>query len=100
MFVNRGKFKSVLNSNKYINEVVSNPYDASTVVREITDYLYPESIDEDRINHFKTFLTDGTKDPYWTEAWSDYKAGDGSTSRLRLNEFLIAVTNAAEFQLG
>jgi uncharacterized protein (DUF1800 family) len=100
MFVNRGKFKSVINSNKYINEVVSNPYDASTVVREITDYLYPESIDEDRINHFKTFLTDGTKDSYWTEAWSDYKAGDGSTSRLRLNEFLIAVTNAAEFQLG
>ena len=100
MFVKRGKFDTILNSNKYINEVVSNPYDAETVVREITDYLYPESIDEDRLNHFKSFLTDGFDDAYWAKAWSDFKAGDGSTSRTRLNEFLIAVANAAEFQLG
>lgn len=100
MFVTRGKFATILNSNKYIDEVVSDPYNPTTVVREITDYLYPESIDEDRLNHFKSFLTDGFDDTYWTAAWSDFKAGDGSTSRTRLNEFLIAVANAAEFQLA
>ncbi len=100
LFVNRGDFKTILNSNQYIDQVVSDPYDPNVLVKEVTDYLYPESIDQDRIDHFKSFLTEGMEDRYWTKTWAEYKGGDGTTSRFRLNEFLTAVVNAAEFQLS
>lgn len=100
LFVKRGDFNTILNSNLYVDQTVSDPYDPNVVVKEVTDYLYPESIDQDRINHFKSFLTEGMDDGYWSGAWAQYKAGDGASSRFRLNEFLTAVVNAAEFQLS
>ncbi len=94
-----GRFVSTVDSVKYVESTISDPYDATTVVREISEYLYPEAIDADRIEYFKGFLTSGIGDVYWTGAWGDYVGGDDTTARTRLDELLIAMVNAAEFQI-
>lgn len=94
-----GRFVSTVDSVKYVESTISDPYDATTVVREISEYLYPEVIDADRIEYFKGFLTSGIGDVYWTGAWGDYVGGDDTTARTRLDELLIAMVNAAEFQI-
>ena len=67
----------------------------------MTDLLYPESIDSDRINYFKSFLIDeGFPDYYWTGVWNQYiNDNDDTTVRTRLDALVIAMINAAEFQL-
>ncbi len=94
-----GRFESVVDSVAYVDSTISNPYDATTIVVEIAQYLYPEDIDQDRINYFKEILTGTLGDVYWTGAWGDYKGGDDTTARIRLNELLTAMVNAAEFQI-
>jgi len=67
----------------------------------MTDLLYPESIDSDRINYFKSFLVDeGFPDYYWTGVWDQYiNDNDDTTVRTRIDALVIAMINAAEFQL-
>lgn len=94
-----GRFTSIVDSIAYVESTISNPYDANTVVTEIADYLYAETIDQDRIDYFKGILTSSLGDVYWTGAWGDYVGGDDTTTRIRLDELLTAMVNAAEFQL-
>ena len=94
-----GRFESVVDSVAYVQSTISNPYDATTIVAEIAQYLYPEGLDQDRVNYFKDILTGTLGDVYWTGAWADYLGGDDTTARIRLNELLTAMVNAAEFQI-
>ena len=94
-----GRFESVVDSVAYVESTISNPYDATTIVAEIAQYLYPEGLDQDRVNYFKDILTGTLGDVYWTGAWADYLGGDDTTARIRLNELLTAMVNAAEFQI-
>ena len=99
LIVGWGRFFSTVDTVSYVETTISDPYDATTIVREISEYLYPESIDADRIDYFKGFLTSGLGEVYWTGAWGDYVGGDDTTARTRLDELLIAMVNAAEFQI-
>ena len=94
-----GSFESIVDSIEYVESTISNPYDATTIVSEIAQYLYPEDIDQDRVDYFKDILTGTLGDVYWTGAWADYIGGDDTTARIRLNELLTAMVNAAEFQI-
>ncbi len=94
-----GSFESIVDSVAYVQSTISNPYDATTIVTEIAQYLYPEDIDQDRVDYFKDILTGTLGDVYWTGAWADYLGGDDTTARIRLNELLTAMVNAAEFQI-
>ena len=94
-----GSFESIVDSIEYVKSTISNPYDATTIVSEIAQYLYPEDIDQDRVDYFKDILTGTLGDVYWTGAWADYIGGDDTTARIRLNELLTAMVNAAEFQI-
>jgi uncharacterized protein (DUF1800 family) len=94
-----GKFESIIDSVDYVESTISNPFDATTIVTEIAQYLYPEDISHARTDYFKEFLTGTLGDVYWTGAWGDYKGGDDTTARIRLNELLKAMVNAAEFQI-
>ncbi|HMR15215.1 MAG TPA: hypothetical protein PKD13_01925 [Mariniflexile sp.] len=71
------------------------------MISQTANLLYPESIDTDRTNYFKTFLVDvGFPDYYWTNAWADYlSTNDKTTVKNRLDTLIIAMVNAAEFQL-
>ena len=52
-------------------------------------------------NYFKTFLVPvGEPDYYWRDAWDNYvKTGDTTQVKLRLEELVAKMINAAEFQL-
>lgn len=94
-----GRFVSVVDSIAYVENAISNPFSAETIVIEISDYLYTEAIDDTRIEYFKGFLTNTLGDAYWTGAWGEYLNGDDTTARIRLDELLTAMVNAPEFQL-
>ncbi len=85
----------------FVKNKIANASDPNLLVSEIADLLYPESIDTDRINYFKSFLVDeGFPDYYWTGVWLQYiNDNDDTTIRTRLDALIIAMVNAAEFQL-
>ena len=62
--------------------------------------LYPENIDDSRINYFIDQLVDGFDSYYWNKEWVAYtNTGEKETVKTRLNDLIIAMTNAPEFQL-
>ena len=85
----------------FVKNKIANASDPNVLVTEITDLLYPESIDTDRTLYFKRFLVDeGFQDYYWTNVWLQYlNDNDDTTVRTRLDALIIAMVNAAEFQL-
>jgi hypothetical protein len=85
----------------FIGQNISDPFSAQTIVVEIADLLYAESIDEDRIAYFKLFLVpEGEPDYYWWQAWNEWASnGNSAQVKNRLEELLSKMINAAEFQL-
>jgi len=68
-----------LNITNYVKQHIVNPSDAISLVTEISELLYPESIDTSRINYFKENLVEGYPDYYWTDAWLTYINSDEET---------------------
>ena len=85
----------------FVDNTFTNASDPNLLIQDLTDLLYPESIDTDRVDYFKSNLIDeGNPDYYWTSAWVEYKnTGDDSVIRNRLESLFKAVINAPEFQL-
>ncbi len=85
----------------FIGQTISDPFSAQSIVVEIADLLYAESIDEDRIAYFKLFLVpEGEPDYYWWQAWNEWAStGNSAQVKNRLEKLLSKMINAAEFQL-
>ncbi|MDB4121464.1 DUF1800 domain-containing protein, partial [bacterium] len=90
-----------LDTVNFAKNKLDNPENPILLVTEIANLLFPEAIDSDRINYFKTFLVDeGFPDYYWTGLWSQYITDNDDTSvKVRLNALVTAMVNAPEFQL-
>ena len=90
-----------LDTVNFAKNKLTNPEEPVLLITEIADLLFPEAIDTDRINYFKTFLVDeGFPDYYWTGLWSQYlNDNDDASVKARLNALITAMVNAAEFQL-
>jgi uncharacterized protein (DUF1800 family) len=73
--------------------------DAQTLVTEISELLYCESIDQSRIDYFMTVLNE--MDPYyWNSAWNSYlQSGVDVQVKIRLDALFTKMINAPEFQL-
>lgn len=99
--ITNGNIYAQLDTVTFVKNKIDNASDPNLLVNEIADLLYPESIDTDRVNYFKSFLVDdGFPDYYWSGTWSQYlNDGDDTTVRTRLDALIIAMVNAAEFQL-
>lgn len=99
--ISGGDIYAKINTVVFVKNKIVNASDPNLLVSDIADLLYPESIDTDRINYFKSFLVDEVfPDYYWTNAWSQYiNTDDDTTVRTRLDALIIAMVNAAEFQL-
>jgi hypothetical protein len=79
---------------------LNNPSNATSLVTEMTDNLFPESIDDDRKTYFAEFLLEGYPSYYWTDAWNLYAStGDDTVVKGRLDALVTAMINAPEFQL-
>ncbi len=98
--ITQGNIYTQLDTVLFIKNKITNPSNPNDLVNEIASFLYPENIDTDRTNYFKNFLVDGFEDYYWTGAWLQYiNDGIDTTVRTRLDALIIAMVNAAEFQL-
>jgi hypothetical protein len=94
----------------FVENTISDPFDASKIVQELSELLYCESIDSDRVSYFVKFLIHDNEPNYvWYDTWNAYKNGNSSDSqnalitiknRLAGQDGLIPkMINAAEFQL-
>ena len=97
---NNGLIYAQLDIVSYVKDRILNPSDAEALVTELSDLLYPESIDSDRKDYFTENLLEGFPAYYWTDAWYQYLHTDDNTVvKSRLEALLSAMINAAEFQL-
>ncbi len=98
---NNSRIYAELDTVAFTKNKIVNPSNPITLITEISGLLYPEAIDSDRIDYFKTFLVDeGFPDYYWTDLWNQYINDNDDTSvKVRLNALITAMINAAEFQL-
>jgi len=92
----------------FISNNISDPANADSLVQELSDLLYCEAIDINRIAYFKkSLIQDGEVSYIWYDAWSAYTnptdlaaAGDAEIFiKNRLDNLLKRMINAAEFQL-
>lgn len=84
----------------FVENKIDTPNNIDEIVTEISNYLYPESIDESRKDYFIQVALDGYDEYYWTNSWIEYlNTGDDIVVRNRLNALLTVMINAAEFQI-
>ena len=86
---------------QFIANTISDPSNAEVIIQELAELLYCEAIDNSRIAYFKLFLIpQGQPDFYWSDAWNNYtNTGNNSQVKIRLDELIAKMINAAEFQL-
>jgi len=98
--ISGGRNYAELDTVKFVEENIEKPDNTEALITEISELLYPESIDEHRRDHFIKILLDGFNSGYWMEAWNQYlSSGDKTSVKTRLDPLIIAMINAAEFQL-
>ena len=78
---------------------ISDPYNSITLVTELSQLFYCETLSPERLDYFLQTLND--LDPgYWSGAWSDYIInGNDVQVKTRLDALFTKFINAAEFQL-
>ena len=95
-------------STTFINNIISDPANADTLVQELSDLFYCEAIDASRLAYFKkSLIHDGEVNYIWYDAWTAYTnpndpvaAEDAAVFiKNRLDSLLTRMINAAEFQL-
>lgn len=86
----------------FVEENVSDPYDASKVVSELIAILFPEAVDESRLNYFlNDILLEGgeTTQEMWADEWNTYKnSGNSSGVESVLKPLFRALLWSQEFQ--
>jgi len=80
---------------------VSDPSDATSVVKAFTDYLFAVEINNDRFNYFLNSIFLESLAAYnWTNEWNAYKAGgSNATVKLQLETLVTRLIQTPEFQL-
>lgn len=82
---------------------ISNPSDAESLVKRLTDLLFPFPISTERLDYFiDDILLDGNGRYVWSGAWNDYKNGSpgaANTVEIQLNRLLTALLQTPEYQL-
>ncbi len=98
--ITSGTIFATLDTISFVENNISDPSDSILLVIELSDLLYPESISTERVNYFVNSLIDGYNEYYWTSEWGKYEnTGDTSVIKTRLDDLVISMINAAEFQL-
>ena len=94
----------------FLENTVTDPFDANKIVEELSEILYPESIGSSRVSYFVKFLVHDNEPNYvWYDTWNAFKNGNSNDSanalvtikiRLAGQDGLIPkMINASEFQL-
>ena len=95
-----GQFGSELDTVAFVENNSNNPSNIYYLVDEIANILYPNPIDEDRVNYFADLILEGYPSYYWTDTWDEYIAtGENTIVKTRLDLLIGAMINAPEYQL-
>jgi len=80
---------------------ISDPSDANILVKELADYMFPQSIPTERMEYFvNTVLLDGLDADMWTDEWNNYQSsGDDAGVRAQLERLIIIMMQSPEYQL-
>lgn len=80
--------------------VVSDPYDADSVVNDLTKYLLPEISLSDRALYFKDIFLDDLSPINWWYEWQGYKnTGNDSAVKIPLETLFKAIISSQEYQI-
>jgi len=90
-----------LNIVAFVDANCSNPGDATSLVQELVDWLFPMTIDAARFNYFRdNVLLDQLSAQNWTDEWNDYvNSGSDVNVRLQLESLIMAMMQSPEYQL-
>lgn len=90
----------VLDPVAYIENKVDIPDDATLLVQELIDDLFPEGVDTDRFSYFRDEIFLDSVPLYdWFEDWNNFQtSGDDSEVRGPLEALLQAILFSQEFQ--
>lgn len=91
----------ILDSLRFVEDHITSPANAQSIVQKMVDYLLPEIITTDRFNYFLDFvLLDDLSPLNWANEWNSYQSsGDDSAVRQQLNKLCIALMQSPEYQL-
>ncbi len=81
--------------------IVADPSDADSLVRTLIGYLFPETVEDDRVIYFRdTVFLDGLPAADWTYEWNAYKStGVDMEVKLMLTRLFKALLYSQEYQL-
>ena len=95
-----GFFGSELDTVAFVENTSANPGNIYYLVDEIANILYPNPIDQDRVEYFAELILEGYPSYYWTDTWDEYLAtGENTIVKTRLDLLIGAMINAPEYQL-
>ena len=86
---------------QFVKDNCSNPANASVLMQELVDWLFPMEIDTDRFNYFKNaVLLDQLSEINWSVEWNNYINTSNDTNvRLQLESLALAMMQSPEYQL-
>ena len=95
-----GFFGSELDTVAFVENTSANPGNIYYLVDEIANILYPNPIDQDRVDYFAELILEGYPSYYWTDTCDEYFAtGENTIVKTRLDLLIGAMINAPEYQL-
>lgn len=85
----------------FVDTYCSNPGDATILVQELTEWLFPITIDSVRFNYFRDeVLLDQLPASNWTAEWANYVNTSSDVNvRLQLEALIMAMMQTPEYQL-
>jgi len=90
-----------LNIVTFVEDNCTNPEDATLLVQELVEWLFPMTIDSVRFNYFRdNVLLDQLSPQNWTDEWNNYlNSGSDVNVRLQLEALISAMMQSPEYQL-
>jgi uncharacterized protein (DUF1800 family) len=85
----------------FVDTYCSNPGDATILVQELVEWLFPITIDSVRFNYFRDeVLLDQLPASNWTAEWANYVNTSSDVNvRLQLEALIMAMMQTPEYQL-
>ena len=80
---------------------ITDPQDATTIVKELLEYLLPEEPDPDRFDYFLNgVFLNGLSPKNWKFEWQNFlSTGDASDVKIPLDRLIKGIMHSPEFQL-
>jgi uncharacterized protein (DUF1800 family) len=85
----------------FVKEKCTLPDNATVLIEELCEWIFPISLSQDRINYFKdAILLDQLSEVNWNIEWNTYIATNDDTNvRIQLESLAIAMMQSPEYQL-